>query len=365
MMCSAKCPYERMLIDAWNPMVYRFHFFRASLLHWAAWKDDYDAALALLEMAKHNAGEDGDDGGEQPESKLTDGGSTPLHWAAKQDSLDVAELLLQYDASPTANNNNGDTPLSLAVAKGSVDMIALFQEAVPGLADSDSTGDVMPTRASESDDLLAAFMGGGLGSSELGASSPSSTAAASFGDEDEVGDGDAAAPSKFVGGLVEGAQRLAARRCIIKKQESEKMGFRLHSPLGFTGTRIAAIVAHGPAHRAGNLRDGDLILSVQGAPVLDKPHDEVIRAIKAAGNEVHLVVIEPNSFQEEYLKRNRPASAAAGAIQAGKPNKSGLSSKSSACGSRRPLVVLNPRRSPVVPVCVAPTFCGPETAHAC
>ena len=308
----------------------------ASLLHWAAWKDDYDAALALLDMAKLDGGEHGD--GERPESKLTDGGSTPLHWAAKQDSLDVAELLLQYDASPTATNNNGDTPLSLAEAKGSVDMIALFHEAVPALADSGSVSDVIPSRASESDDLLAAFMGGGLGSSELGASSPSPSpspsAAASFGDGDDVGgSGNAAAPSKYVGGSVQGSQRLTARRCIIKKQESEKMGFRLHSPLGFTGTRITAIVAHGPAHRAGNLRDGDLILSVQGTPVLNKPHDEVIRAIKAAGNEVHLVVIEPNSFQEEYLKRNRPPSdAGGGAIRAAKLNKSGLSSKSSEYG---------------------------------
>ena len=56
-------------------------------------------------------------------------GSTPLHYDAWNNKFSIANLLLQANASPTAVNNDGDTPAQYAKLRGHGDLAAMLLEA--------------------------------------------------------------------------------------------------------------------------------------------------------------------------------------------------------------------------------------------
>ena len=71
-----------------------------TLLHEAAWKNEYRAAQLLLENGA--------------KSRVSKFGATPLHYAAWKNAVEVAKLLLAYGADVEAKHRHGDTPLHTA-----------------------------------------------------------------------------------------------------------------------------------------------------------------------------------------------------------------------------------------------------------
>ena len=60
---------------------------------------------------------------------MNDGGSTPLHWAAFYGESSIANLLLQANASPTAVNKNGRTPVQYAEQTGHGELAERLRQA--------------------------------------------------------------------------------------------------------------------------------------------------------------------------------------------------------------------------------------------
>lgn len=54
-------------------------------------------------------------------------GATPLHWAIAAKQHEIAELLLDRGASPRAKDDNGMTPLHIAVSRGDGPLIDLLE----------------------------------------------------------------------------------------------------------------------------------------------------------------------------------------------------------------------------------------------
>lgn len=74
-------------------------------MHWAALKNDQDAALRLME-AKADF------------QKANAAGDTPLHLAAAEGSFPITQMFVFYGASLTATNAKGQTPKMAALSRG-------------------------------------------------------------------------------------------------------------------------------------------------------------------------------------------------------------------------------------------------------
>ena len=55
-------------------------------------------------------------------------GNTALHLAAKEESYAIAAQLLEHGADPNKTDNQGDTPMNIAIENDNVDMVDLFQK---------------------------------------------------------------------------------------------------------------------------------------------------------------------------------------------------------------------------------------------
>ncbi|XP_061081037.1 Na(+)/H(+) exchange regulatory cofactor NHE-RF1-like [Conger conger] len=107
---------------------------------------------------------------------------------------------------------------------------------------------------------------------------------------------------------------LRPRLCVLKKGP-EGYGFNLHSDSSRPGQYVRVIDQDSPAQRAG-LRPKDKIIQVNGVAVGRKPHSEVVLAIRAGGDRVSLLVVDPETdafFQscrispaEEHLTGSLP-----------------------------------------------------------
>ena len=70
-------------------------------------------------------------------------GNTPLHCAvAKETATNIAvlKILLEFKAESLAENDHGDTPLSVAKAKGHGKMLAVLEEAAAAEEEKGRTG---------------------------------------------------------------------------------------------------------------------------------------------------------------------------------------------------------------------------------
>ena len=56
-------------------------------------------------------------------------GRTPLHWAAIRDDGSAAEALLRSSAKHRLVDDDGDTPMKLAMTHGSMDFVCAFLRA--------------------------------------------------------------------------------------------------------------------------------------------------------------------------------------------------------------------------------------------
>ncbi|XP_061556932.1 Na(+)/H(+) exchange regulatory cofactor NHE-RF1 [Phycodurus eques] len=101
--------------------------------------------------------------------------------------------------------------------------------------------------------------------------------------------------------------QLRPRLCVIRR-EANGYGFNLHSERARPGQYIRAVDEDSPAERAG-LQPKDRIVQVNGVSVEGKTHSEVVATIKAGGDEVRLLVVDPDT--DVFFNRCRvvPASA--------------------------------------------------------
>ncbi|TSK14846.1 Na(+)/H(+) exchange regulatory cofactor NHE-RF1 [Bagarius yarrelli] len=92
---------------------------------------------------------------------------------------------------------------------------------------------------------------------------------------------------------VESKNELRPRLCIMKKGATG-YGFNLHSDKSKTGQYIRAVDEDSPAEKSG-LRPQDKVVQVNGMAVHGLQHSEVVAAIKAGGDELHLLVMDPDT----------------------------------------------------------------------
>lgn len=77
---------------------------------------------------------------------------------------------------------------------------------------------------------------------------------------------------------------------LIKRSDFDGFGFNLYSEKGKPGQYIGKIDDHSPAEISG-LISGDRILEVNGEPILNENHKQVVDRIKAITDEVRLLVV--------------------------------------------------------------------------
>lgn len=80
---------------------------------------------------------------------------------------------------------------------------------------------------------------------------------------------------------------------------------------------VSRVLPHGAAERQGGLRRGDQLISVDGHPVEGDAHADVVRLLKAAGEEVTLLVRHTPVLLED-LERRLESARAAGARASGR-----------------------------------------------
>ncbi|KAJ8389172.1 hypothetical protein AAFF_G00123780 [Aldrovandia affinis] len=86
---------------------------------------------------------------------------------------------------------------------------------------------------------------------------------------------------------------LRPRLCVMRKG-ADGYGFNLHSERTRPGQYIRAVDQDSPAQRSG-LLPKDKIVQVNGVPVEQKQHSEVVSAIRSGGNEASLLVVDPKT----------------------------------------------------------------------
>ncbi|XP_033834016.1 NHERF family PDZ scaffold protein 4b [Periophthalmus magnuspinnatus] len=87
------------------------------------------------------------------------------------------------------------------------------------------------------------------------------------------------------------------RLCVLKREQGESYGFYLRVERGQTGHIIRNIASGGIAERSG-LMDGDKLLEVNCCFVDDVEHQEVSRRIKVSGNQISLLVLSGDEYEQ-------------------------------------------------------------------
>ncbi|KAM3600659.1 uncharacterized protein V6R79_000341 [Siganus canaliculatus] len=89
--------------------------------------------------------------------------------------------------------------------------------------------------------------------------------------------------------------------CVLKREEGESYGFHLRVEKGQQGHIIRNVVSGGVAACSG-LQDGDRLLEVNNCYVDDFSHSEVARKIKLSGNQLCLLVLDGEAYQQAVAK---------------------------------------------------------------
>ncbi|XP_041657972.1 PDZ domain containing 3b, partial [Cheilinus undulatus] len=91
------------------------------------------------------------------------------------------------------------------------------------------------------------------------------------------------------------------RLCVLKREEGETYGFHLRVEKGCEGHVIRNVLSGGVAERSG-LRDGDRLVEVNNCYVDDISHPEVAAKIRMSGNQLCLLVMDGEDYQQALSK---------------------------------------------------------------
>lgn len=96
---------------------------------------------------------------------------------------------------------------------------------------------------------------------------------------------------------------LKPRLCTIRKwADFPGYGFNLHAERGRAGQYIGKVDDGSPAQAAG-MKEGDRIVEVDGTNIGNENHSQVVSRIKAAGGEVTMLLVDPET--DKYYKERK------------------------------------------------------------
>lgn len=96
---------------------------------------------------------------------------------------------------------------------------------------------------------------------------------------------------------------LKPRLCTIRKWDDfPGYGFNLHAERGRAGQYIGKVDDGSPAQAAG-MKEGDRIVEVNGTNIGNENHSQVVTRIKAAGEEVTMLLVDPDT--DKYYKERK------------------------------------------------------------
>ena len=241
-------------------------------VHWAAWKNH----TTLLQQLLSNG---------QSASHPNRSGQTALHWAAKRGSIQASKILLGQGALLTACDSLGKTAEDVARERGFPELADVLRNAAAtqraAIAQANAGGgggtDGMEAYAKAFDVLLyEETLEGGLGAYDDGSGSSATALAAELGYE-------------------------RVRSLTIRRAEGEKLGLRLQASKEHAGTLACKIAEGGAAQRAGVIKDGDLIVTIQFKSVFELTHKELIAMIGQAGPSLEINVVTPAEDDFKFL----------------------------------------------------------------
>lgn len=86
---------------------------------------------------------------------------------------------------------------------------------------------------------------------------------------------------------------------LVKWPDFQGYGFNLHAERGKAGQFIGKVDEGSPAEAAG-LKEGDRIVEINGTNIGNENHQQVVGRIKSLGDEVKLLVVDPET--DKYYK---------------------------------------------------------------
>lgn len=89
---------------------------------------------------------------------------------------------------------------------------------------------------------------------------------------------------------------------IIKWPDFDGYGFNLHAERGKAGQYIGKVDEGSPSEKAG-LKEGDRIVEINGTNIGNENHQQVVSRIKAGGDQVKLLVVDPEC--DKFYKDNK------------------------------------------------------------
>ena len=226
---------------------------------WAAWKNHLELINVLLAIHGVDVNETNRDG------------MTALHWAAKRGSFQASRLLISGSADLNIVDEAGKTALQIAQQRGFVELAQLLENETQTFNRAQEDG----AEDKPMDVLMFEEMTeGGLGQYQN--------------KEDQLVATD----------LGYGSVRMFT----VTRSGDEKVGFRLQSSKEHSGTFARKILPNGAAARSGEIRDGDLIIAVQGSSIFERTHHQIIEKIKQAGDKLHIAIVKPEQEDLDFLR---------------------------------------------------------------
>jgi C-terminal processing protease CtpA/Prc len=96
-------------------------------------------------------------------------------------------------------------------------------------------------------------------------------------------------------------------RTVMLQRTVTGLGMKIKSDEGVRGVRIIDVTLGGAADRSGLVQVGDVIVCVNGAYMLDKPHSAVVDALTANEDEIELTLASEDAISQKEKEKKKKA----------------------------------------------------------